>query len=59
MDMRVIKQRVHDCIMENVPDELMQEALENEQADKERINGFIRGLQSGGHLALSSSEDSV
>ena len=57
MDMRIIKQRVYDCIMENVPDELMQEALDKEIADKERINGFIRGLQSGGHLALSSGED--
>lgn len=59
MDMRIIKQRVHDCIMENVPGELMQEALDNERADKERINGFVRGLQSGRRLALSSGEDSV
>jgi hypothetical protein len=59
MDMRIIKQRVLDCIMENVPGELMEEALANERADKERITNFIRGLQSGGHLALSSGEDSV
>jgi hypothetical protein len=59
MDMRTIKQRVYDCIMENVPDELMKEALENEQADKERISNFIRRLQSGGHLALSPGEDLV
>ena len=45
--------------MENVPDELMREALENERADKERINDFVRGLQSGRRLALSSGEDSV
>ena len=37
MDMRIIKQRVHDCIMENVPEELMQEALATERIDKERI----------------------
>jgi hypothetical protein len=37
MDMRIIKQRVYDCIMGNVPDELMRTAQENEQADKERI----------------------
>jgi len=43
--------------MENVPDELMEEALARERADKERINGFIRTLQDGGHLALSSGED--
>jgi hypothetical protein len=59
MDMRIIKQRVHDCIMENVPDELMQEALDNERADKERINGFVRGLQSGRRLALGSGEESA
>lgn len=57
MDMRIIKQRVHDCIMENVPEELMQEALESERIDKERITKFVRGLQNGGHLALSSDED--
>jgi len=59
MDMRIIKQRVHDCIMENLPDELMQEALAKERADKERIADFVKRLQSGGHLALSSGEESV
>lgn len=56
MDMRIIKQRVRDCIMGNVPDDLMEEALEKERADKERINSFIRGLQNGEHLALSSGD---
>ena len=59
MDMRIIKQRVRDCIMENVPEELMQEALATERTDKERITKFVRGLQSGRHLALSAGEDSV
>jgi len=59
MDMRIIKRRVRDCIMENVPDELMYEALEKEQADKDRIANFVHGLQCGHHLALSSGEDSV
>jgi hypothetical protein len=56
MDMRIVKQRVYDCIMENMPDGLMEEALKKETTDMTRINSFIRGLQNGGHLALSSGD---
>lgn len=59
MDMRTIKQRVHDCIMENVSDELMRSALEKEQAEKARITSFIHGLQSGEHLSLSAGGELV
>lgn len=59
MDMRIIKQRVYDCIMGNVPDDLMRTAQETEQADKERIAHVIGGLQCGRRLALSSGEDSI
>lgn len=53
MDIKVIQQRVRDCIMENVPTELMEEALYQEHVEQERIDSFVRSLASGGKLALT------
>lgn len=57
MDMRIVKQRVKDCILQNLPPELMEEALQKEQDDKDRIAHLVRGLRSDQLLALGSGED--
>ena len=57
MDIGVIKQRVYDCIMEHLPEELMEDALYHEQLDKDRISQLVRGLQDGQRLALSSGDE--
>ena len=57
MDMRIVKQRVKDCILQNLPPEMMEEALQKEQDDKDRIAHLVRGLRSDQLLALGSGED--
>ena len=57
MDMRIIKERVRNCILDGMPPEYMKKELVKEKQDKERIFQIMRGLQSGERLALGSSED--
>jgi len=56
MDMRVVKQRVRDCILDGTSQEDLLEALEKEKRDKDRIEHLVWGLNSGERLALGPGD---
>jgi hypothetical protein len=57
MDIRVIKQRVRDCILEDIPEVYMMVALEKERLDQDLIARLVSGLQDGWRPALSSGDE--